>query len=163
MIAMALSMQPQLLIADEPTTALDVTIQAQILELLRELRDRVGTAILLISHDLGVVNELADRIAVMYAGRLSRRASARSCWRGRATPIRRACSLRCRRGRGRASRWPRSPARCRRPAPGRPAAASTRAAPAVFERCRHEVPGPTPTSPSQRAFCHAVELEEASA
>ena len=71
MIAMALSMQPKLLIADEPTTALDVTIQAQILELLREIRDRFGMAILLISHNLGVVNELADRVAVMYAGQVA--------------------------------------------------------------------------------------------
>jgi oligopeptide/dipeptide ABC transporter ATP-binding protein len=70
MIAMALALQPKLLIADEPTTALDVTIQAQILELLRDLQRELGTAILLITHDLGVVNELADRIAVMYAGKL---------------------------------------------------------------------------------------------
>ena len=70
MIAMALSMRPKLLIADEPTTALDVTIQAQILELLRELQRELEMAILLISHDLGIVNELADRVAVMYAGRI---------------------------------------------------------------------------------------------
>ena len=70
MLAIALSCSPALLIADEPTTALDVTIQAQIIELLRELQRELGTAILLITHDLGVVNELADRIAVMYAGRI---------------------------------------------------------------------------------------------
>ncbi len=70
MIAMALSMRPRLLIADEPTTALDVTIQAQILELLRELQRDLGMAVLLISHDLGIVNELADRVTVMYAGRV---------------------------------------------------------------------------------------------
>jgi oligopeptide/dipeptide ABC transporter ATP-binding protein len=70
MIAMALSSRPKLLIADEPTTALDVTIQAQILELLRELQRETGMAILLITHDLGIVNELADRVAVMYAARL---------------------------------------------------------------------------------------------
>ena len=70
MIAMALAMRPRLLIADEPTTALDVTIQAQILELIRKLAATTGTAILLITHDLGVVNELADRIAVMYAGQI---------------------------------------------------------------------------------------------
>jgi peptide/nickel transport system ATP-binding protein/oligopeptide transport system ATP-binding protein len=69
MIAMALACDPEILIADEPTTALDVTIQAQILELMRDLRDRTGAAILLITHDLGVVAELAQRVMVMYAGR----------------------------------------------------------------------------------------------
>lgn len=71
MIAMALATRPKLLIADEPTTALDVTIQAQILELLRELQRSSGMAILLITHDVGIVNELADRVAVMYAGRIA--------------------------------------------------------------------------------------------
>jgi oligopeptide/dipeptide ABC transporter ATP-binding protein len=70
MIAMAMACQPKLLIADEPTTALDVTIQAQILELLRHLRDRTGAAILLITHDLGVIAEIADRVLVMYAGEI---------------------------------------------------------------------------------------------
>jgi oligopeptide/dipeptide ABC transporter ATP-binding protein len=69
MIAMALSCNPKVLIADEPTTALDVTIQAQILDLMRELRDTLGTAIILITHDMGVVAENADRVVVMYAGR----------------------------------------------------------------------------------------------
>ena len=70
MIAMALACEPELLIADEPTTALDVTIQAQILDLVRDLRDRTGTAIILITHDLGVVAETCDRVAVMYAGEI---------------------------------------------------------------------------------------------
>lgn len=70
MIAMALVNHPQLLIADEPTTALDVTIQAQILDLLRELRDKYKLAVLFISHDLGVVSRVADRVAVMYAGEI---------------------------------------------------------------------------------------------
>jgi oligopeptide/dipeptide ABC transporter ATP-binding protein len=70
MIAMALSCEPALLIADEPTTALDVTIQAQILDLLRRLRNELGMALLLITHDLGVVAGITDRIAVMYAGRI---------------------------------------------------------------------------------------------
>jgi oligopeptide/dipeptide ABC transporter ATP-binding protein len=70
MIAMAIVNRPQLLIADEPTTALDVTIQAQILELLAELRTKFGLAMLFISHDLAVVSQIADRVAVMYAGSL---------------------------------------------------------------------------------------------
>jgi oligopeptide/dipeptide ABC transporter ATP-binding protein len=70
MIAMALACEPELLIADEPTTALDVTIQAQILDLMRNLRDETGTAIILITHDLGVVAEMCDRVAVMYAGEI---------------------------------------------------------------------------------------------
>jgi peptide/nickel transport system ATP-binding protein len=69
MIAMALACNPKLLIADEPTTALDVTIQAQILDLMRDLKTRVGAAIMLITHDLGVVAEMAERVVVMYAGR----------------------------------------------------------------------------------------------
>ncbi len=70
MIAMALSCQPKLLIADEPTTALDVTIQAQVLRLLKHIQKEMGMAIILITHDLGVVAEVADRVAVMYAGRI---------------------------------------------------------------------------------------------
>jgi oligopeptide/dipeptide ABC transporter ATP-binding protein len=70
MIAMAMAMRPRLLIADEPTTALDATIRAQILELLRDLSAKTGTAVLLITHDFGVVNEVADKVAVMYAGQI---------------------------------------------------------------------------------------------
>jgi peptide/nickel transport system ATP-binding protein len=75
MIAMALALRPTLLIADEPTTALDVTIQAQILDLVRDLRNQMGTAVILITHDLGVVAEIADRAAVMYAGQIVEGAS----------------------------------------------------------------------------------------
>src|SRR6185295_1036022 len=69
MIAMALACNPKVLIADEPTTALDVTIQAQILELIQELKEKLGTAVILITHDLGVVAETAQRVVVLYAGR----------------------------------------------------------------------------------------------
>jgi oligopeptide/dipeptide ABC transporter ATP-binding protein len=78
MIAMALACDPTLLIADEPTTALDVTIQAQILDLLRRLRQELGMAIVLITHDLGVVAELADEVIVMYAGRIVERADVKT-------------------------------------------------------------------------------------
>jgi oligopeptide/dipeptide ABC transporter ATP-binding protein len=70
MLAMALASEPKLLVADEPTTALDVTIQAQILDLMRALKQRLGMALLLITHNLGIVNDLADRVAVMYAGQI---------------------------------------------------------------------------------------------
>jgi peptide/nickel transport system ATP-binding protein len=75
MIAMALACNPKLLIADEPTTALDVTIQAQILDLMRDLNHRLGSAIMLITHDLGVVAEMCERVVVMYAGRKVEEAS----------------------------------------------------------------------------------------
>lgn len=78
MVAMALLCRPKLLIADEPTTALDVTIQAQILELIKDLRHRHGTAVIMITHDLGVVAGMADRLLVMYAGRLAEEADATS-------------------------------------------------------------------------------------
>ena len=78
MIAIALACSPKLLIADEPTTALDVTIQAQILDLMRKIRDETGTAIMLITHSLGVVAEMADNVVVMYAGRIVERADVKT-------------------------------------------------------------------------------------
>ena len=90
MIAMALASEPQLLVADEPTTALDVTIQAQILDLLRDLKQRLGMAILLITHNLGIVGDLADRVAVMYAGQIVELAPARELLRRPLHPYTRA-------------------------------------------------------------------------
>jgi len=81
MIAIALALLPQLLIADEPTTALDVTIQAQILDLLRGLQEKFQTAVILITHDLGVIAEMAERVAVMYAGKIVEQASVKPLFR----------------------------------------------------------------------------------
>jgi oligopeptide/dipeptide ABC transporter ATP-binding protein len=78
---MALSCNPQLLIADEPTTALDVTIQAQILELMKNLQDQLGMAILMITHNLGVIAEMCDRVAVMYMGRIVETGDVRTIFR----------------------------------------------------------------------------------
>jgi oligopeptide/dipeptide ABC transporter ATP-binding protein len=86
MIAMAIANRPALLIADEPTTALDVTIQAQILELLGELREKFGLAMLLISHDLAVVSQVADRVAILYAGSIVESGSARDIFSAPAHP-----------------------------------------------------------------------------
>ena len=87
MIAMALANEPKLLIADEPTTALDVTVQAQILALLEDLQQRLGMAIIIITHDLGVVAEMADEIAVMYAGRIVEHATSRAIFAAPAAPV----------------------------------------------------------------------------
>lgn len=86
MIAMALSCEPELLIADEPTTALDVTIQAQILELIRELKAKMGTSVILITHDLGVVAGMSEKIIVMYAGKVFESASTRDLFKTPANP-----------------------------------------------------------------------------
>nr|WP_294527094.1 ABC transporter ATP-binding protein [uncultured Blautia sp.] len=86
MIAMALSCDPELLIADEPTTALDVTIQAQIVELLKELKDKLGMAIIFITHDLGVVSEICDKIIVMYAGKVVEEGTSRQIFYQRCHP-----------------------------------------------------------------------------
>ena len=87
MIAMALANEPKLLIADEPTTALDVTVQAQILELIERLQRELGMAIIIITHDLGVVAEMADEIAVMYAGRIVEHGPAETIFGAPAAPV----------------------------------------------------------------------------
>ena len=95
MIAMALACNPKLLIADEPTTALDVTIQAQILDLMRDLKTRLGSAIMLITHDLGVVAEMAERVIVMYAGRKVEEATVGEIFARPCTPTPAACWVLC--------------------------------------------------------------------
>jgi peptide/nickel transport system ATP-binding protein len=159
MIAMALSTRPKLLIADEPTTALDVTIQAQILELLRELGRDFGSSILLITHDLGVVNELADRILVMYAGRIVESGTRHEVLSDARHPytlgLLRSIPALARRGERlreipgvvpRPSEWPRGCRFCTR-------------CPRAFEPCPEIVPGETRLSDTHTVFCHAVEQE----
>ena len=104
MIAIALACDPKLIIADEPTTALDVTIQAQILELMQQLTQRLGVALIVITHNLGIVARYAHRVNVMYAGRIVESGAPRRSTTRRATPTRWRCCSRCRGSTGRARR-----------------------------------------------------------
>ena len=141
MIAMAVSCNPELLIADEPTTALDVTIQAQILALLRKLREDYGTAVVLITHDMGVVADTADRVAVMYAGRVVEQGSLREVFYQAQHPYTRGLlgSI-ARLDRPRPPRLPTikglPPSLIRLPE----GCAFGPRCPYCFERCRHDVP-----------------------
>jgi oligopeptide/dipeptide ABC transporter ATP-binding protein len=159
MIAMAMAMRPRLLIADEPTTALDATIRAQILDLIRNLAATTGTAVLLITHDFGVVNEVADRVAVMYAGQiveegtrtelLSRPRHPYTQGLLRSIPRPEARGTRLNEIKGAVARPGQWPAACR---------FHTRC-PHVFDRCRSETPARTGVSATQAAWCHLVERE----
>jgi oligopeptide/dipeptide ABC transporter ATP-binding protein len=159
MIAMALACRPKLLIADEPTTALDVTIQAQILDLLRRLRAESGMGILLITHDLGVIAEMADEVAVMYSGRIVERASVQDLF---ATPHHpytigllgsipsigggeeRLAAIE-----GMVPNPMQPPAGCR----------FHPRCPFAVERCRHEIPPLTEITPGHRAACWMAPLD----
>ncbi|TGD95543.1 ABC transporter ATP-binding protein [Methylobacterium nonmethylotrophicum] len=159
MIAIALACSPKLLIADEPTTALDVTIQAQILDLMRDLKRRVGAAIMLITHDLGVVAEVADRVVVMYAGRKVEEASVRDLFRAPRHPYTRGLMGAVPRL-GAAER----PGAAQRLAeiPGMVPSLKTRIdgcvfagrCPAVTDLCRIHAPALEPKAPGQLAACH---------
>jgi peptide/nickel transport system ATP-binding protein len=159
MIAMAMAMRPRLLIADEPTTALDATIRAQILALLRQLSSSTGTAVLLITHDFGVVNEIADRVAVMYAGMIVEEGTRHELLSHPRHPY----------AQGLLKSIPRAAARGHKleeikgvvPRPGRwpPACRFAPRCPSAFDRCGTEPPCRTTVSSSQRAWCHLVEYE----
>jgi len=157
MIAIALAARPKLLLADEPTTGLDVTIQAQILELLRSLVQDAGTAILLITHDLGVVNELADRVAVMYAGQIVEEGARAAVLGAPRHPytngLLRAMPSRARPG----ERLAEIPGAV--PAPGRWAAGCrfSDRCPLVFDACRERDPARRALGGGAFARCHALE------
>jgi oligopeptide/dipeptide ABC transporter ATP-binding protein len=162
MIAMAMAMRPRLLICDEPTTALDATIRAQILELIRDLAASTGTAVLLITHDFGVVNVVADRVAVMYAGQIVEEGTRDELLGRPRHPY----------TQGLLRSIPRPEARGHRldeiegavPRPGQwPAGCRfhTRC-PLVIERCRSEAPARVSVSTTQGAWCHLVERGAAS-
>ncbi|MEE8534616.1 MAG: ABC transporter ATP-binding protein [Kiloniellales bacterium] len=140
MIAMALVCHPTLLIADEPTTALDVTIQAQILDLLRRLQEDLGMAILLITHDLGVVAEICDEVVVMYAGRIVERAGVSALFRGPRHPYTRGLLAALPRLGARGRPVPAIPGMV--PPPGERGTGCTFAerCPRVLDRCRAERP-----------------------
>ena len=160
MIAMALILEPQLIIADEPTTALDVTIQAQILELLRELRERTGLALLLITHDLGVVAEMASRVIVMYAGEVVEEAPVNALFDNPAHPY----------SEGLLAAVPRMGVEQDRlqtirgtvpPSTAWPSGCRFRdRCPYAFERCAKEAPALLQVGPAHRARCHLIEEPE---
>jgi peptide/nickel transport system ATP-binding protein len=157
MIAMAIACSPKLLIADEPTTALDVTIQAQILQLLRSLNEERGMAILLVTHDLGVIAETCHRVMVMYAGRIIERATAVDLFRSPLHPY----------TRGLLASMPSTTNRRVRLQPivgfppdlSKPLEGCAFAArcPLVHDRCRSDVPSLRELQPSHWSACHVAE------
>jgi peptide/nickel transport system ATP-binding protein len=170
MIAMALACNPKLLIADEPTTALDVTIQAQILDLMRDLKHRMGSAIMLITHDLGVVAEMAERVVVMYAGRKVEEAPVRAIFAHPRHPYTKGLlgavpklgsSLAedaAGQGRGRLAEIPGLVPSLRKPIVGCPFAGRC---PDVTDICRQVAPAVEAKAPSHLVACHHAERSTA--
>jgi oligopeptide transport system ATP-binding protein len=158
MIAMAIALGPEVIIADEPTTALDVTVQAQIMELLAELRRETGSGLILITHDLGVVAEVADRISVMYAGRVIEEGSAAEVFAAPAHPYTRGLLDSMPRVTGGADRLyaiPGLPPNLTRIPPGCPFAPRC---PRAEDVCRHDPPPPQHGLPGGRtSACHFAE------
>jgi peptide/nickel transport system ATP-binding protein len=166
MIAMALACNPKLLIADEPTTALDVTIQAQILDLMRDLKRRLGSAIMLITHDLGVVAEMAERVVVMYAGRKVEEAPVRDIFarplhpytRGLLGAVPKLGSSLAQGGRSKLTEIPGLVPSLRQPIVG---CAFAGRCPMVTDLCRRVAPAIEPKAPAHFAACHYAEARAA--
>jgi peptide/nickel transport system ATP-binding protein len=157
MIAMAMAMQPRLLIADEPTTALDATIRAQILDLIRNLAASTGTAVLLITHDFGVVNELADRVAVMYAGEIVEQGTREELLARPEHPYSQGLLKSIPRVESRGTRLEEIQGVVPRPGQWPAGCRFNTRCPFVFERCRQEMPARTAISTTQAVRCHLVE------
>ena len=157
MIAMAMAMRPRLLICDEPTTALDATIRAQILELIRNLAATTGTAVLLITHDFGVVNAVADRVAVMYAGRIVEEGTRAELLGRPRHPYTQGLLRSIPRPEARGGRLEEIKGAVPRPGQWPPACRFHTRCPHAFERCRSEAPARSAVSPTQTAWCHLVE------
>ena len=157
MIAIALACTPRLLIADEPTTALDVTIQAQILDLMRDLKARVQAAILLITHDFGVVAEMAERVVVMYAGRKVEEAPVAALFAAPLHPYTRGLLAAVPRlGAAHAGRTPLAeiPGQVPRLIDPPPGCAFAGRCPLASARCRHEAPAIVAQAPGHLVACH---------
>ena len=156
MIAMAISCHPSLLIADEPTTALDVTLQLQILRLLLHLRETLRMAVLFISHDLRQVRVVADRVSVIYAGRVVESAPREQLFEGPLHPYTRMLMLCAPSARGRGTRLAAIPGRAPDATSVPDGCAFHPRCPLAEEVCRHETPPSLERTPSHRAACHLV-------
>ncbi len=163
MIAIAIACGPELLVADEPTTALDVTVQAQILDLLDELAAETGMALLLISHDLGVVAEMTDRVAVLYAGRVVETGRTQTVFRARAHPYTRALFAASPYGAqaGRKTRLSAIPGRMPEPGARPPFCAFAERCAFAEADCRREVPALRPVGEAHSAACLHPRKEDA--
>jgi peptide/nickel transport system ATP-binding protein len=161
MIAMAMAMRPKLLIADEPTTALDATIRAQVLELLRDLAAKTGTAVLLITHDFGVVNEVADRVAVMYAGQIVEQGTRAELLGAPRHPYTQGLLRSIPRPEARGKRLEEIKGAVPRPGHWPQGCRFHPRCPSAFEPCRVEEPARTAVSATQVAYCHLVARERA--
>ena len=153
MIAMAVACNPRLLIADEPTTALDVTIQAQILALLKDIRKRLDTAILLVSHDLGVIASSCERVVVMYAGCIVEDGDVRSIFKSPAHPYTRGLLQSIPRLDDDRKRLAQIAGSVPPPGPQRAGCAFSARCPVRLDRCASERPPVTALSPTHRAAC----------